>query len=109
MNDHRQARTLKDQLESIIADMERRIADDPERLAEAICRLLREPGLRERMGEAGRQWVLEHFSQERQVRQTQEFYLSVWEQCQRGVRTVMQSAGIENQPRTEVPTAEHNR
>jgi glycosyltransferase involved in cell wall biosynthesis len=83
--------------------------NDPERLAAAICRLLREPGLRERMGEAGRKWVIDHFSQERQVRETQELYLNAWEQCQRGVRTVMRAAGIENQPPTAVPTAGHNR
>ena len=83
--------------------------NDPERFAGAICRLLREPGLRERMGEAGRKWVMEHFSRERQIRQTQELYLSAWEQRQRGVRTVMQTAGIENHPRTAVPTAEQNR
>ena len=83
--------------------------DDPERLAGAICRLLREPGLRERMGEAGRKWVMEHFSQERQIRQTQEFYLSAWDKRQRGVRTVIQMAGIENKPRMAVTTAEQNR
>jgi glycosyltransferase involved in cell wall biosynthesis len=82
---------------------------DPERLAGAICRLLREPELRDRMGEAGRKWVMEHFSQERQVRQTQELYLTAWEQCQRGVKTVMQMAGVKTQPRTAMPTAEHNR
>jgi glycosyltransferase involved in cell wall biosynthesis len=83
--------------------------DDAERLAGAICRLLREPGLRKRMGEEGRRWVIEHFSQERQIRQTQELYLSAWEQGQRGVRTVIQAAGVEHQPHMAVPTAEQNR
>jgi len=83
--------------------------NDPELLTGAICQLLRDPRLRERMGEAGRRWVVEHFSQERQIRQTQELYLNAWEQRQRGVRTVMQTAGIVNQPPTAVPTAEQHR
>ena len=49
-------------------------------LANAICRLLREPGLRRSLGEAGRRHVLDGYSQERQIRQTQELYLSAWEQ-----------------------------
>jgi glycosyltransferase involved in cell wall biosynthesis len=83
--------------------------NDPELLAGAICRLLRNPELRERLVEAGRRWVMEHFSQERQVRQTQELYLSAWEQRQRGVRTVMQAARVVTQPPTVVPTAEQHR
>jgi glycosyltransferase involved in cell wall biosynthesis len=83
--------------------------DDPELLAGAICQLLRDPELRERMGEAGRKWVIEHFSQERQIRQTQELYLNAWEQRQLGVRTVMQTAGIANQAPPAVPTAEQHR
>jgi glycosyltransferase involved in cell wall biosynthesis len=82
---------------------------DPERLAEAIYRLLREPRLRERMAEAGHNFVVEHFSQERQIRQTQELYLSAWEQHQRGARPVLQKVGIRNEAHTAVPTAGHNR
>ena len=52
---------------------------DPVRLAEAICRLLRDPELRQRMGRAGRQWTLECFSQERLIQQTSDFYLRSWE------------------------------
>jgi glycosyltransferase involved in cell wall biosynthesis len=48
---------------------------DPHALSKAICTLLRSPDLRARMAEAGRAWVLEHFTQERQVRETGEFYL----------------------------------
>jgi len=83
--------------------------DDAKRLAEAICCLLREPGLRERMGEEGRRWVMEHFSQEQQIRQTQELYLRAWEQRQCGVRTVRQTAGTESVRRVAVPTAGQNR
>jgi glycosyltransferase involved in cell wall biosynthesis len=53
---------------------------NPELLAAAICRLLREPELRRRLGAAGRRWVEEHFSIERQILKTQELYLRAWEQ-----------------------------
>jgi len=48
---------------------------DPAPLSAAICSLLRSPALRQRLAEQGRAYVLEHFSQERQVRETGEFYL----------------------------------
>jgi glycosyltransferase involved in cell wall biosynthesis len=50
-------------------------AGDPAALAAAICSMLRSPALRQRMAEQGRAYVLERFSQERQVRETAEFYL----------------------------------
>ncbi len=50
-------------------------AGDPAALAAAICTMLRSPTLRQRMAEQGRAYVLERFSQERQVRETAEFYL----------------------------------
>jgi glycosyltransferase involved in cell wall biosynthesis len=53
---------------------------NPELLAAAICRLLKEPALRVRLGAAGRRWVEEHFSIERQILKTQELYLRAWEQ-----------------------------
>ena len=49
---------------------------DPRALAAALCTMLRSPDLRKRMAEQGRSYVLEHFSQERQVRETAEFYLA---------------------------------
>ena len=51
---------------------------DARQLAEAILRLLRQPELRHQLGLAGRQWVLENFSQEQQIRKTQELYLRAW-------------------------------
>ena len=53
---------------------------DAGRLAEAIRRILRQPDLRRRLGGAGRKWVVQRFSQEEQVRKTEEFYLRAWEQ-----------------------------
>jgi glycosyltransferase involved in cell wall biosynthesis len=52
-------------------------AGDPQALAGAICGMLRSPALRQRLAEQGRAHVLERFSQERQVRETSEFYLEV--------------------------------
>ena len=48
---------------------------NPELLAEAICRLLHNRELARTFGRAGRQWVMEHFSQERQIRETEELYM----------------------------------
>ena len=47
---------------------------DPDALAEAITRLLRDPDLRRKMGRAGRERVQQHFSVERMVQQTQSLY-----------------------------------
>ncbi|MGA3166524.1 MAG: glycosyltransferase family 4 protein [Terriglobia bacterium] len=52
-------------------------------LAEAICRLLREPALRQNLGRSGRQWVEERFGREEQVRRTQELYLRAWAESRR--------------------------
>jgi glycosyltransferase involved in cell wall biosynthesis len=52
---------------------------DSEALAEAVCRLLREPELRRRMGEAGRERVLEKFTIEGIVSQTLAVYSSLAE------------------------------
>jgi len=43
-------------------------------LAEAICRVLRTPGLRNTLGQAGRRRVLEHFSNERMIRNVERLY-----------------------------------
>lgn len=60
---------------------------DPMLLAEAICRLLRDPELSRNLGRAGRQWVLDHFSREGQVQRTQELYLRAWaESRERGLK-----------------------
>jgi glycosyltransferase involved in cell wall biosynthesis len=47
---------------------------DPGRLAGAICRLLREPGLRANFAQAGRARVLERFNEDRQVARTEALY-----------------------------------
>jgi len=48
---------------------------DSAALAAAIGSLLRSPALRQRLATQGRAYVLERFGQERQVRETGEFYL----------------------------------
>jgi len=47
---------------------------DPAQLARAICRLLRDRSLREKLALAGRDWVLERFSEDRQVQRTAALY-----------------------------------
>jgi glycosyltransferase involved in cell wall biosynthesis len=48
---------------------------DPQRLADAICRMLRDPAMRRDMAAAGRLWVLKRFTQKRQLDETQSAYL----------------------------------
>lgn len=49
-------------------------AQDPERLASALLRVLHEPGLGGRLGAAARQTVVERFSQVTMVRDTLRVY-----------------------------------
>lgn len=49
----------------------------PEAICEAVLRLLRDPGLRARMGIAARAWVLEHYVEERVLALTAAYYLSL--------------------------------
>lgn len=51
--------------------------DDPRAIAGAIARLLREPALRARLGEAGRRAVETHYNWDRVARDTREFALDV--------------------------------
>jgi glycosyltransferase involved in cell wall biosynthesis len=59
---------------------------DPPALAAAIIRLLRDPPLRRQLAAAGRDWVLSRFTQQRQIRETEEFYLACWDDYTRGRR-----------------------
>jgi len=56
---------------------------DPVALASAICRLLRQPELRKRLAEKGREWVIEKFSADRFIERTQQFYLGTWDEYRR--------------------------
>jgi glycosyltransferase involved in cell wall biosynthesis len=47
---------------------------DPTQLARAICRLLGDPSLGEKLALAGRDWVLERFAEDRQVGRTEALY-----------------------------------
>jgi glycosyltransferase involved in cell wall biosynthesis len=47
---------------------------DPNALAQAICQLIQDPELRERMGDQGRKLVLENFSLEKVKQQTSKVY-----------------------------------
>jgi len=57
---------------------------DSSALAEAICKLLADPLLRERYGRAGRSLVFQRFSQEQQIRRTEQIYLSSRERVHTG-------------------------
>jgi glycosyltransferase involved in cell wall biosynthesis len=54
------------------------LAGDASGLATAIVRLLRDPGLRTRLGTAGRSRVEAHFNLARQVRETEALYCELW-------------------------------
>ena len=71
-------------------------AGDPQALAEAIIRLLREPEWARRLAMAGRRWVEERFSAQRQVRLTEELYLEAWSAGRRTGRDT--SAGAAEPP-----------
>lgn len=51
--------------------------DEPA-LAEALLRMAGDAQLRAQVASAGRAWVLERFTEERFVRETEEFYLRAW-------------------------------
>ena len=53
---------------------------DSQQLAQAICTLLRLPDLRRQFGTAGRKWVLQEFTEEQQIRQTESLYLKTYKQ-----------------------------
>ncbi len=52
---------------------------DPGRLADAILRMLRDPGMRQEMAVAGRLWVLKGFTQKRQLDETESLYIRALE------------------------------
>lgn len=55
-------------------------------LAEAIARLLRQTELRHSLARAGRQWVVENFSEEQQIRKTEDLYLHAWVRSSREMK-----------------------
>jgi glycosyltransferase involved in cell wall biosynthesis len=56
---------------------------DPAALAQAICRVLLTPGLRQTFGQAGRRRVLEHFSNERMIRTVERLYAELLDASRR--------------------------
>jgi glycosyltransferase involved in cell wall biosynthesis len=58
-------------------------AKNPSALAEAICRVLLTPGLRQSFGQAGRRRVLDHFSNERMIRTVERLYVDLLEASRR--------------------------
>ena len=71
---------------------------DPVRLGEAICRALGDPLWRHELGRAGRAWALERFRQERQVRETEQFYLRAWRLARAAPAEAVEHAPAEARP-----------
>lgn len=65
---------------------------NPEELSRAICRLIGDHQWRDRLAAAGRDFVVERFSQERQVQQTQALYLDALARSRRTARRFAGSA-----------------
>ena len=51
----------------------------PDAIAEAVLKMIRDPDRRQRMGEAARAWVREHFIEERVLGLTANYYRSLLE------------------------------
>ncbi len=58
-------------------------AGQPAPLAAAICRLLAAPGLAQNLGGAGRRFVEERYSEQRQVAETESLYLRCYRKSSR--------------------------
>jgi glycosyltransferase involved in cell wall biosynthesis len=52
----------------------------PEAISEAVLKIIRVPARRERMGRAGRAWILDHYSESRMLNLTAEYYLRLIEE-----------------------------
>ncbi len=58
---------------------------DPDKLAGAIARLLRDPELGRKLASAGRSWVMQHFTEQHQIEATEDLYLR---ECERKLNLV---------------------
>ena len=67
---------------------------NPQALAAAIVRLLRQTELRNSLAREGRQWVVENFSEERQIRKTEELYLHAWARSSREMKRRGEAAAV---------------
>lgn len=60
---------------------------DPESIAGAIIRLLKDEELRQRIGAAGRRFVMEHLSWDGIAKQMEEFYMNILEKREMGIKS----------------------
>lgn len=67
---------------------------DPEAMAGAIRQLARQSELRQELAKAGREWVLQRFTIERQVEQTSSLYLSEWQRYSRSSAPVSKEEAV---------------
>jgi hypothetical protein len=61
--------------------------------------MVEDAGLRRSLGRAGRQWVVEQFSQEQQVAKTEQLYREAWQE-RRGLATASAIASAEASTRS---------
>lgn len=64
---------------------------DASALADAMCRLLTSESWAEQLGQAGRQWIVDHFSLKRQIQETERLYLELYALKHRAFGTSSQS------------------
>lgn len=67
---------------------------DPAAMAGAIRQLARQSELRQKLAKAGREWVLQRFTIERQVEQTSSLYLSEWQRYSRSSAPVSKEEAV---------------
>ena len=68
-------------------------ANDPNALAHAICLLLHSPELRQQFAIAGRQWVMQEFTEAQQIRRTAELYKQTY--CYKTGRSIRSDSASE--------------
>ena len=67
---------------------------DPAAMAGAIRQLARQSELRQKLAKAGREWVLQRFTIERQIEQTSSLYLSEWQRYSRSSAPVSKEEAV---------------
>lgn len=67
---------------------------DPAAMAGAIRQLARQSELRQKLAKAGREWVLQRFTIERQIEQTSSLYLSEWQRYSRSSAAVSKEEAV---------------
>lgn len=70
---------------------------NPDALAQAMCKMLRNPNMRSSMGTFGHEWVATHFTEERQIQKTQQLYFELIEQAAPTKTATVQNRAVPEQ------------